>query len=112
MQLPALRCSLCMPVPAAAGVSLFGGLAEGANFSGANLSNADLESANFEDADFSNAILSGAFVNNAQWKHVKITGSDWSDVVLRKDVQKYLCSLADGENPVTGVDTRESLMCP
>lgn len=42
----------------------------------------------------------------------KIDDTDWSDVVLRKDQQMYLCSIAAGTNPVTGVDTRESLVCP
>lgn len=59
-----------------------------------------------------NANLTGAFVTNAQFKRVKIAGSDWTDVVLRKDVQEYLCSIAEGTNPVTGVSTRESLVCP
>lgn len=47
-----------------------------------------------------------------QLKGANISGSDWTDVVLRKDQQLYLCSIADGTNPVTGVSTRESLGCP
>ena len=73
----------------AAGVSLFSALAENANFKNANLSNADLESGNFEGADFSGAVLAGAYVNNAQLTGAKIDNTDWSDVVLRKDMQLY-----------------------
>ncbi len=41
-----------------------------------------------------------------------ITGTDWTDVVMGKFMQKQLCSIASGTNPATGVDTRESLLCP
>ena len=44
-------------------------------------------------------------------RSAKIEGSDWTDVVLRKDAHDALCTRASGTNPTTGVDTRESLVC-
>jgi nucleoside permease NupC len=42
-----------------------------------------------------------------------IENTDWTDTFLSKYQKKLLCShpTAKGTNPVTGVDTRESLMC-
>ncbi|KAK9862040.1 hypothetical protein WJX84_012263 [Apatococcus fuscideae] len=94
------------------GVSMFGVVAKEAKFVGTDLSTADLSSGDFEGADFTNANLSGASVANARFQGAKLEGSDWTDVVLRKDQIRYLCSSAQGQNPKTGNDTRESLMCP
>ena len=51
-------------------------------------------------------------VTNARFRDNDLDGSDWTDVLLRKDQLKILCAKATGTNPSTGVDTRESLNCP
>ena len=79
------------------GISLFGADLTGATFVDANLSNANLGQANLTGADFTGAVLSGAIVSSAQLDDVKIDNSDWSDVIVRKDVLTGLCKVANGK---------------
>jgi uncharacterized protein YjbI with pentapeptide repeats len=78
-----------------------------------NLEMADLSATDLTNADLTNAYMTGAIVNGPKGGLVKITNTDWTDAQLRKDQRTYLCSLdtATGENPMTGVETRMSLMC-
>ena len=43
---------------------------------------------------------------------LSIDGADFTDTLLRKDQQSYLCKRATGVNKRTGVATRDSLLCP
>jgi uncharacterized protein YjbI with pentapeptide repeats len=94
------------------GVSLIGGNFDSADMTGANLTNALLDTARFTHTNFTNAILVGAFTSVTNFDGAIIDGADFTDVMLRKDIQKKLCKVAKGTNPTTGRDTRESLECP
>ncbi|MGG6297522.1 pentapeptide repeat-containing protein [Leptolyngbya sp. AN02str] len=93
------------------GVSFFGANLEDANLEGADLTLATLDSARLVHANLSNANLSNAFAQNAQFGGAVITGADFTNVLLREDVQEKLCAIADGVNPVTGNNTRDTLDC-
>lgn len=95
-----------------AGVRFFAANLEGTNFQGANLRAATLDSARLVNADFSDAVLEGAFAASINIVGIKITGADFTDVILRSDTQDKLCAIAEGTNSQTGRDTRETLMCP
>jgi hypothetical protein len=77
--------------------------------------------ANIELAQFNRAILKNTIakemyvVGTTQFEGIAdIENSDWTDTDLSKYQRKLLCGLksAKGTNSKTGVDTRESLMCP
>uniref|UniRef100_A0A7S4I9M5 Pentapeptide repeat-containing protein n=1 Tax=Prymnesium polylepis TaxID=72548 RepID=A0A7S4I9M5_9EUKA len=76
-----------------------------------NLEMADLTNTDLTNADLTNAYMTGAVVNGPKGGLTKIDNTDWTDAQLRKDQRTYLCTIAKGENPVTGVETRMSLMC-
>jgi uncharacterized protein YjbI with pentapeptide repeats len=82
-----------------------------ANMAECNLEMADLTGADLTNADLTNAYMTGAVVNGPKGGLTKIDNTDWTDAQLRKDQRTYLCTIAKGENPITGVETRMSLMC-
>jgi uncharacterized protein YjbI with pentapeptide repeats len=82
-----------------------------ANMEETNLEMADLTDADLTNANLTNAYMTGAIVNGPKGGLVKIDNTDWTDAQLRKDQRTYLCTIAKGENPTTGVETRMSLMC-
>jgi uncharacterized protein YjbI with pentapeptide repeats len=93
------------------GVSLIGGNFDSADMTGANLTNALLDTARLTHANLTNAILVGAFTSVTNFDGAIIDGADFTDVLLRRDIQLKLCKIAKGTNPTTGRDTRASLEC-
>jgi hypothetical protein len=91
--------------------SFFGAELSYANLEDADLSEANLELANLRNAKLKNAILRGAyFSGNTRLENADIEGADFSQVILRKDQKKYLCSIAKGINSHTGVETNSILV--
>lgn len=78
---------------------------------GADLTNATLDSARIIKTNLTNAVLEGAFAANAKFDGAIIDGADFTDVLLRQDVQDKLCKVAKGTNPTTGRETRKTLLC-
>jgi uncharacterized protein YjbI with pentapeptide repeats len=93
------------------GVSFIGGDFDSADMTGANLTNALLDTARFTHVNLTNAILVGAFTSVTNFNGAIIDGADFTDVLLRRDVQLNLCKVAKGTNPTTGRETRETLEC-
>lgn len=92
--------------------AVFNGSAlKGANFQGVDFSDGIGYLSDFGNVNFTNAILTSALLLKSNFRGAKVTGADFSFAMLDREQTYLLCQTADGVNPVTGVDTRDSLGC-
>lgn len=82
-----------------------------ADLSGADLSDAFGDRVIFNDADLSNALFINALLTSSIFYNTDITGADFTDALIDRAQVSMLCETAEGVNPITGMDTRESLGC-
>ena len=67
-----------------------------------------------DDAILTNANAAGAYFSASILDVKSLDGADFTDAQIPVKTVPQRCMRDDvtGKNPVTGVDTRESLMCP
>ncbi len=84
---------------------------KGSNLNGINLTDTLSDRVNFQKTDLRNAVLVNMIASGSSFAGAVIDGADFSYAVLDSDDQRNLCEIAEGTNPVTGVNTRDSLEC-
>lgn len=84
---------------------------KGSNLNGINLTDTLSDRVNFQKTDLRNAILINMIASGSSFAGAQIEGADFTYAILDSDDQKNLCAIAEGTNPITGVNTRESLEC-
>lgn len=86
----------------------------GTDFSGSDIRGASLEDTSMDDANLKNVIASGTYFSASILDTKSVENGDFTDAQLPLKTLTQLCLREDvkGTNPTTGVDTRDSLMCP
>ena len=66
-----------------------------------------------DDANLKNIIAVGSYFGQSLLDVKTLEGGDFTDAQIPIKTLKLVCEREDvrGSNPVTGVDTRDSLMC-
>lgn len=67
-----------------------------------------------DEALFKNAVAVGAYFSTSIVDSKDLQNADFTDAQFPTKTLPLLCERDDvkGTNPITGADTRESLMCP
>lgn len=82
-----------------------------ANLKGANLSEVFADRVSFRDADLSNSLFMNAILSATDFEGADITGADFSNAIIDRYQVAAMCQRAEGTNPITNIDTRDSLDC-
>lgn len=84
------------------------------DFSGADLRGAALDDTSMDGASLKDTIAVGAYFSQSLLEVASLENADFTDASIPPKILPQVCERPDakGINPVTGVDTAESLMCP
>jgi len=87
--------------------------APNANFDGADFTNGVIDRAYFNGASFRGTNFNNAVLSSTSFDEADLTNADFTEAYVGQFDQKRLCKnpKLTGENPKTGVDTRESAGC-
>jgi uncharacterized protein YjbI with pentapeptide repeats len=85
-----------------------------ADFSDTDISGVSMEDTSMDGASLKNAVATGSYFSKSILDTESVENADFSDAQFPVKALPLLCDREDlkGTNPVTGVDTRESAMCP